>query len=274
MLREIMEHLASAKRANDETKSKWEDLLQEGSDDAFAAMREFRSAQSVYEQKLDEFIGVVQELKNADTVESEVDSLGSEMFELLKLTLRNLQRQDLLAERKPDSLESLMLCWFKAAATLDAAKRVNQMRSSYEPDEFEDMLDDCQWRDPQAWKRAVEAYRSLYKSLGTEYPDADPEQLMGEATHSCMRRAQSKYDKLTETVQSTLEDMPEGRLSAELSQIDDVELVHKIQSVVNSGLIRQRQLAPQAAKPRPVALMEPETETDIVTEVEEFLRGL
>src|SRR5262249_2592299 len=142
------------------------------------------------------------------------------------------------------TLTALVTAWRDAAALLDAALRINQLRAGCESSQYDELLGSSQsWRNPAAWTQAASACR-LILSL-SESEDSDIDERMSDATHAVVRFARRSHDRLTEQLRDRLEGLIErNMLSYELQDMEP-DVRRCVQELAGSGFIRQRQTQTQ-----------------------------
>ncbi|MBX9671061.1 MAG: hypothetical protein K2X93_25955 [Candidatus Obscuribacterales bacterium] len=198
---------------------------------------------------------------------TEFDQLGlddADRINLRHLLSERLQMQ-LLARPRPETLQELVPTWRHAMRTLEAARVLDRLQCSSGPDEFPTRIAgfDGKFRTehPDAWDRAARAYEALFASLcnGVQFTGTPLWNEQGRALRECIRRFREHYDQLGEQLQTMLEELGEG-LSVEMSELEPEDRA-ALRAVMEDGLHRQRQLAPQTKA-------DPRTRVDTLTEEE------
>jgi len=252
--------LVEACRAKDEAKERWLTLSRAGDEGQHAARTEFLAADTTFSAAADAVVAEIGKLGAIGLAEPALASLPDELRESFYRVAGTIGIRLAVEPTRHSTLSDLVNAWREAAAILDAATRINQVRVGSEPADFEAALADAsQWRNPAAWEKAVFAYRLF---LGEVAPEDDLADRMGDATHAVVRHARKVRDRLTEELQEMLEGIIDrGMLSQELMDVEP-DVRRCVQEIVHGGLIRQRQTAPQPeTRTRPVATL-PAAETE------------
>jgi hypothetical protein len=244
MFKEILTALISAEKAKDEAKARWLELSGAGDDGQHDARRTFLQADDRFATQADALAGEIRRVRELGMLELVMDSLGEELSAGLHRLVAKLgidMRDDQVG---PSGLTELVRAWRGAAALLDAAMRINQLRAGCESSRYDDLLNASEsWRNPAAWTQAASACR-LILSLG-ESGDGDIDERMADATHAVVRFARRSHDRLTELLRDKLEELvAHNMLSLELEDIEP-DVRRCVQELAGSGFIRQRQTQTQ-----------------------------
>ena len=242
---QIVSQLISAEQAKDAAKQRWLDLSQACDEGQFTARTEFLAADATFAAAADRVVAEIGKLGAMGLAQPAFESLPDDLRASFYGVVGTLGiRLDVEPSRHSTwSLSDLVNAWRDTASMLDAATRINQLRLDSDPREFDALLaDSSQWRNPAAWEKAVFAYRLFLGEVAAEDDLADR---MGDATHAVVRHARKCHDRLTEELQDKLEAVIDSNmLSAELVDVEP-DVRRCVLAVVDGGLIRKRQLAPQ-----------------------------
>jgi hypothetical protein len=264
-LNEVVSDLRKAIAAKDAAKENWTTLMREGDDGQHEARQAFLAADSVYSERAMELQQTLTELRQIFCLEGVIDSMEKDEKVVFCRLIAELRFDHLIAPEMPRNLEQLATLWRRAGAILTAAREMKQRLDRGDGEHIATILGASEEaRDPEAWKQAALVYDLIDVTNTAMY--GDPYSRYGDNLHEVGRHLLRQYDRLTEQMQTVLQDLHDsGRLSEELNDMD-AELRRCIQNAIG-GLVRQRQVQVQT-KPetRPVTTAEPEVDTDADTE--------
>jgi|AGTN01.2.fsa_nt_gi hypothetical protein len=241
-LNQTVDQLIAVAQQRDAAKTRWLELLRgEGEGDPMEARRAHLDLDEQFEQKIKEITESLREAQASGLTEFELMTLGREKTELLSQLLAERGFAELLASGKPESLTELVTNWRAAAATLDAARFLNQLRSRCEnvadlPALFESSKAEA--RNEEAYVRAVGTLQAFLANVAAS---DDQEDRAAEAIHANIRFWLKRYDDLTGVMRDTLEPLVErGSLRDELEEMD-TDTRRAVIAAVDGGLIPERQ---------------------------------
>ncbi len=254
-LRSIVAQLAQLVADRETARLNWLRLQKERAD----GIQEARDAHLALDEQVEQgYAQLVEMMSNSRRFGlTEFDQLGldnADRINLRHLLSERLQMQ-LLERPRPETLQELVPTWRHAMRTLEAVRALDTLQSSSGPDEFPTRIAsfDGKFRTehPDAWDRAVRAYEALFAAQcnGVQLTGMPLWNEQGRALRECIRRFREHYDRLGEQLQTMLEELGEG-LSVEMSELEPEDRA-ALRAVMEDGLHRQRQLAPQTkADPR------------------------
>jgi len=253
MFKEILTALISSEQAKDEAKERWLDLSRAGDDGQHDARRTFLRADERFAASADALVAEIRNVREMGMLELVIDSLDDELRAQFGRLVGKLGIDMREESSVPPPLADLVTAWRDTAAMLDAAVRINQLRSGCESSHYDELLAAAEsWRNPAAWEKAASACR-LILSL-REAVQSDIGERMADATHAVVRFARKSHDKLTEQLRDMLEGLVvRNALSSELEDMEP-DVRRCVQELAGSGFIRQSQTQTQ-----------PETRTRSVT---------
>lgn len=244
MFKEILTALVSAEQAKDDAKQRWLDLSGAGDDGQHDARRTFLQADGRFAASADALVAEIRRVRELGMLELVIDSLDDELRWQFGRLVGKLGIDMRDESSVPPALADLVTAWRDAAALLDAAMRINQLRPGCESSQYDELLGASEsWRNPAAWTQAASACRLILSLI--ESGDSDIEERMADATHAVVRFARKSHDRLTEQLRDVLEGLIErNMLSFELEDMEP-DVRRCVQELAGSGFIRQRQTATQ-----------------------------
>lgn len=244
-LNQKVDQLIAVATQREAAKTRWLKLLDgEGEGNVMDARREHLGFDEQFEQTVRDITESLREAQANGLTEFELMSLGREKTEMLTSLLLERDFAELLLPGKPESLTELVTNWRLAAATLDAARFLNSLRSRCE--NVADLLalfesSKSEARDEEAHVRAVGTFQAFANVAASD----DEEDGVAEAIHANIRFWLKRYDDLTEVMRDTLEPLVErGSLRDELEKMDTATR-RAVIAAVDGGLIPQRQTQTQ-----------------------------
>ncbi len=249
----------AVRQAATQAKERWVELMHEGSAHQAAAKQAFLAEDARQCEVAGRLVHVMTQLREVFCLDIAVDALDQETLYALRRLIAELRLDRLLEPFKPTGLAALARAWLRAGSMHDAARHlVDCVRAAESVEDFERTLEDADgYRNPEAWRQTVAVYR-----LATEvmrFPGDDVAERISEAAHAADRHLQAVYDRLSEDMQTLLEDLHySGSLGTALAQLDP-EAGRRVRAAVPM-LVRQRQLQPE---------IKPQTSLSVATLVEE-----
>lgn len=241
-LNQKVDQLIAAATQREAAKTRWLNLLEgEGEGNVMDARREHLGFDEQFEQTIRDITESLREAQANGLTEFELMTLGREKTEMLSQLLSERGFAELLTPGKPESLTELVNNWRAAAATLDAARLLNQLRGRCE--NVADMLalfesSKSEARNEEAHVLAVGTFQAFLANVPAS---DDEEDRVAEAIHANIRFWLKRYDDLTEAMRDTLEPLVErGSLRDELEEMDTATR-RAVIAAVDGGLIPQRQ---------------------------------
>lgn len=241
-LNQHVDQLIAVAQHRETAKTTWLNMLNgEVEGNVMEARRAHLDLDEQFEQKIRDIIESLKEAQTSGLTEFELMTLGREKTELLSQLLAERGFAELLTPGKPESLTELVTNWRAAAATLDAARFLNQLRGRCENVAdlqalFESSKSEA--RNEEAHVRAVGTFQAFLANVPAS---DDEEDRVAEAIHANIRFWLKRYDDLTENMRDTLEPLVErGSLRDELEEMDTATR-RAVIAAVDGGLIPQRQ---------------------------------
>lgn len=270
-LKNNIEQLLTTLRQRAAARDNWLALQREGSDEQFAARNAHLALDEKVEVEYNQLIETLTRSQSTGLTEFDLMTLCADELDGLHHVLSERLLLHLLEPVKPNTLSEMVDAWRQAAFTLEAARALDSLRLSTVADELPAAIEAFDGKiritQPQAWERAVATYQALRDALAGNAEEDDADRLNGDATYQNARRWLSRYDNLSEQLQTMVEQLSDSNaLSFELEELD----VHARRALVNAmdgGLCRQRQLAPE---PQTRHQVQVKTETESGEDLDPF----
>lgn len=259
-LTEAINALVDARRVSKEANLHWLSLMRAGSPDQGEARKTFLAADNQVSLRAGELGKIMTDLRAIFCLEIAIESLPEEMRLTLRKSIAELRFDHLLAPHRPTALAELGNSWRKSCAMFDAARSMaEKLRGLEEAPTLTAIRQAAgSYRKPEAWEQVVSVCEILQAS--TRELHLSPADIV----HAAVKHLRKVYDQYTEQVRVVLEELHyAGALGTELSELEP-DLRRYLQDALASGLVRERQLQPQAKrKEQTVTTMETETEEEV-----------
>lgn len=257
-LNQHVDQLLAVAQQRDAAKTRWLKLLEgEGEGNAMDARRAHLDLDEQFEQKVRDITESLREAQESGLTEFELMTLGHEKTELLSQLLAERGFAELLSPGKPESLTELVTAWRAAAATLDAARFLNQLWGRCEnAADLQSQLESSkvEARNEEAHVRAIGTFQAFLSNVAAS---DDEEDRVADAIHANIRFWLKRYDDLTEDMRDALEPLVErNMLRDELAEMD-TDTRRAVIAAVDGGLIPQRQTQTETrTQTRPVTTID------------------
>jgi len=248
-LKNNIAQLLKSLRERSEARELWLTLQRAGSADQVEARRKHLALDDEVESNYRALVETLTASQSSALIEFDLMDLSETEADGLRHVLSDRGLLHLLEPARHETLPELVDAWRQAAFTLEAARALDSLRLSVVADELPAAIEafdgKIRMTQAQAWDRAVGTYQALRAHLAGDAEVVDADKLNGHATHQNARRWLSRYDKLTEQLQTMVERLSDSNaLSFELEELE-VDARRALVSAMDGGLCRQRQVAPE-----------------------------